>query len=119
MLHFIYKDRGQDIDIENAIRLQLYSILKSYWSGAWLLLPIVTWTVNSIVSAGYSRKIVLMRVKWNLDCANFELTNHIAYRVENKSLISTPRKLISTAGKLIFQVREYTRLPLEVARGAW
>ena len=43
-----------------------------------------------------------------LDCANFELTNHIAYRVENKSLISTPRKLISTAGKLIFQVREYT-----------
>ena len=44
----------------------------------------------------------------HLDCANFELTNHIAYRVENKSLISTPRKLISTAGKLIFQVREYT-----------
>ena len=43
-----------------------------------------------------------------LDCAKFELTNHIAYRVENKSLISTPRKLISTAGKLIFQVREYT-----------
>ena len=43
-----------------------------------------------------------------LDCANFELTNHIAYRVENKSLISTSRKLISTAGKLIFQVREYT-----------
>ena len=28
--------------------------------------------------------------------------------VENKSLISTPRKLISTTGKLIFQVREYT-----------
>ena len=28
--------------------------------------------------------------------------------LENKSLISTPRKLISTAGKLIFQVREYT-----------
>ena len=43
-----------------------------------------------------------------LDCAKFELTNHIAYRVENKSLISTPRKLISTAGKLIFQVRECT-----------
>ena len=37
----------------------------------------------------------------SLDCADFELTNHIAYRVENKSLIST-------AGKLIFQVREYT-----------
>ena len=36
-----------------------------------------------------------------LNCANFELTNHIAYRVENKSPIST-------AGKLIFQVREYT-----------
>ena len=43
-----------------------------------------------------------------LDCATFELTNHNAYRVENKSLISTPRKLISTAGKLIFQVRECT-----------
>ena len=43
-----------------------------------------------------------------LDYAKFELTNHIAYRVENKSLISTPRKLISTAGKLIFQVHEYT-----------
>ena len=43
-----------------------------------------------------------------LDCAKFELTNHNAYRVENKSLISTPRKLISTAGKLIFQVRQYT-----------
>ena len=52
-----------------------------------------------------------------LDCANFELTNHNAYRVENKSLISTPRKLISTTGKLIFQVCEYTRLPLEVAGG--
>ena len=50
----------------NILRLQLYSILKSDWSGAWLLLPIVTRTVNSIVSAGYSRKIVLMRVKWNL-----------------------------------------------------
>ena len=37
--------------------------------------------------------------------------------MENKSLISTPRKLISTAGKLIFQVREYTGLPLEVAGG--
>ena len=47
-------------------RLQLYSILKSDWSGAWLLLPIVTRTVNSIVSAGYSRKIVIMCVKWNL-----------------------------------------------------
>ena len=41
-------------------RLQLYSILKSDWSGAWLLLPIVTRTVNSIVSAGYSRKIILL-----------------------------------------------------------
>ena len=41
-------------------RLQLYSILKSDWSGAWLLLPIVTRTVNSIVSADYSRKIVLL-----------------------------------------------------------
>ena len=50
----------------NMLRLQLYSILKFDWSGAWLLLPIVTRTVNSIVSAGYSRKIVLMRVKWNL-----------------------------------------------------
>ena len=48
------------------LRLQLYSILKSDWSGAWLLLPIVTRTVNSIVSAGYSRKIVIMCVKWNL-----------------------------------------------------
>ena len=47
-------------------RLQLYSILKSDWSGAWLLLPVVTQTMNSIVSTGYSRKIVLMRVKWNL-----------------------------------------------------
>jgi len=45
---------------------------------------------------------------FNLDCANFELTNHIGYRVENKSLISTWRKLISSTGKLIFQVREYT-----------
>ena len=41
-------------------RLQLYSILKSDWSGAWLLLPIVTRTVNSIVSADYSRKIILI-----------------------------------------------------------
>ena len=41
-------------------RLHLYLILKSDWSGAWLLLPIVTRTVNSIVSAGYSRKIVLI-----------------------------------------------------------
>ena len=38
------------------IRLQLYSILKSDWSGAWLLLLIVTQTMNSIVSAGYSCK---------------------------------------------------------------
>ena len=37
-------------------RLQLYSILKSDWSGAWLLLPIVTRTVNSVVSADYSLK---------------------------------------------------------------
>ena len=50
----------------------------------------------------------VVHVYMHLDCANFELTNHIAYRVENKSLISTPRKLISTAGKLIFQVCEYT-----------
>ena len=41
-------------------RLQLYSILKSDWSGAWLLLPIVTRTVNSIVSADYSLKIILI-----------------------------------------------------------
>ena len=47
-------------------RLQLYSILKSDWSGAWLLLPIVTRNVNSIVSASYSCKIVIMGVKWNL-----------------------------------------------------
>ena len=50
----------------NMFRLQLYLILKSDWSGAWLLLPIVTQTVNSIVPAGYSRKIVLLCVKWNL-----------------------------------------------------
>ena len=50
----------------------------------------------------------LYRLTAILDCANFELTNHIAYHVENKSLISTPRKLIFTAGKLIFQVRDYT-----------
>ena len=43
-------------------RLQLYLILKSDWSGAWLLLPIVTRTVNSIVSAGYSRKLLLLLI---------------------------------------------------------
>ena len=46
-----------------SIRMQLYSILKSDWSGAWLLFPIVTRTVNSIVSAGYSCKVVIMRIK--------------------------------------------------------
>jgi len=54
---------------------------------------------------------------FHLDYANFELTNHIAYHVENKLLISTRRKLISSTGKLIFQVHEYTWLPLEVAGG--
>ena len=54
------------------------------------------------------QQVVRKEKEYTLDCANFELTNHIAYRVENKSLISTPRKLISTAGKFIFQVREYT-----------
>ena len=45
------------------VRLQFYSILKSDWSGAWLLLAIVTRTVNSIVSAGYLHKICF---KWSL-----------------------------------------------------
>ena len=61
-----YHGSGSHSEDEPIFRLQLYSILKSDWSGAWLLLPIVTRTVNSIVSAGYSRKIVIMCVKWNL-----------------------------------------------------
>ena len=77
-------------------RLQLYSILKSDWSGAWLLLPIVTRTVNSIVSAGYSRKIVIMCVKWNLFSKSHSLYTQpkiigldsiptaVRYRIEDK-----------------------------------
>ena len=42
------------------------SSIRSDWSGAWLLLAIVTRTVNSIVSEGCLRKILIMRIKWNL-----------------------------------------------------
>ena len=36
------------------------------------------------------KMIACVQLKYHqLDCANFELTNHIAYSVENKSLIST------------------------------
>ena len=58
------------------LRLQLYSILKSDWSGAWLLLPIVARTMNSIVSTGYSHKIVIMCVKWNLFSKSQFLETH-------------------------------------------
>ena len=40
------------------IRLQLLAFLKSDWSDAWLLLLIVTRTVNSIEPASYSRNLV-------------------------------------------------------------
>ena len=39
-------------------RLQLLAFLKSDWSDAWLLLLIVTRTVNSIEPASYSRNLV-------------------------------------------------------------
>ena len=75
--------------------------------------PLVASSLRSDATAQgprVSKSRISMDSPYNLYlyCANFELTNHIAYRVENKSLISTPRKLISTAGKLIFQVRVYT-----------
>ena len=40
------------------LRLQLLAFLKSDWSDAWLLLLIVTRTVNSIEPASYSRNLV-------------------------------------------------------------
>ena len=48
------------------LRLQLYLILQSVWSGVWLLLLIDDPTVNSIVSTGYSCITMIMGVKWNL-----------------------------------------------------
>ena len=41
-------------------RLQLLAFLKSDWSDAWLLLLIVTRTVNSIEPASYLRNLVLI-----------------------------------------------------------
>ena len=41
-----------------SLRLQLLAFLKSDWSDAWLLLLIVTRTVNSIEPASYSRNLV-------------------------------------------------------------
>ena len=101
-------------------RLQLYSILKSDWSGAWLLLPIVTRTVNSIVSAGYSRKIVLLLL---LIIINFKGGRVMIAFFVNYSTVAFPLHLPTLKRQQFFGAvanslgkNSYFPLPLDVRR---